>query len=89
MRGILNTQGNHVLIAKADGSGERVLADRKGFDAGSPRVSWSEDGKNLASTDDDPGNPTVNFHGEQRSNRTHESKTDPEANGVSASSSRR
>jgi transposase len=28
---------------------------------------------------DDPGNPTVNFHGEQRSNRTHESKTDPEA----------
>ena len=28
---------------------------------------------------DDPGSPTVNFHGEQRSNRTHESKTDPEA----------
>src|ERR1051326_8299725 len=28
---------------------------------------------------DDPGNPTVNFHGEQRSNQTHESKTDPEA----------
>jgi len=48
VRGILNTQGNQVLIAKADGSGERVLADRKGFDAGSPRVSWSEDGKNLA-----------------------------------------
>jgi transposase len=28
---------------------------------------------------DDPGNPTVNFHGEPRSNETHESKTDPEA----------
>lgn len=28
---------------------------------------------------DDPGNPTVNFHGEQRSNDTHESKTDPDA----------
>ena len=28
---------------------------------------------------DDPGNPTVNFHGEKRSNETHESKTDPEA----------
>jgi transposase len=28
---------------------------------------------------DDPGNPTVNFHGEERSNQTHESKTDPEA----------
>jgi len=28
---------------------------------------------------DDPGNPTVDFHGEKRSNATHESKTDPEA----------
>jgi transposase len=28
---------------------------------------------------DDPGNPTVNFHGERRSNATHHSTTDPEA----------
>ena len=28
---------------------------------------------------DDPGNPTVDFRGERRSNETHESKTDPEA----------
>jgi transposase len=28
---------------------------------------------------DDPGNPTVNFHGERRSNRTHRSTTDPDA----------
>lgn len=28
---------------------------------------------------DDKGNPTVNFHGDKRSNATHESKTDPEA----------
>src|SRR5262249_29498943 len=28
---------------------------------------------------DDPGNPTVNFRGEQRSNDTHRSTTDPEA----------
>lgn len=28
---------------------------------------------------DDPGNPTVNFHGEMRRNETHESTTDPEA----------
>jgi transposase len=28
---------------------------------------------------DDPGNPTVNFHGEKRSNQTHESTTDPES----------
>ena len=28
---------------------------------------------------DDPGNPTVNFHGERRTNATHASTTDPEA----------
>ena len=28
---------------------------------------------------EDPGNPTVDFHGEQRSNQTHQSTTDPEA----------
>jgi transposase len=28
---------------------------------------------------DDPGNPTVDFHGEKRSNHTHESTTDPDA----------
>jgi transposase len=28
---------------------------------------------------DDPGNPTVNFHGEPRSNATHASTTDPDA----------
>ena len=29
--------------------------------------------------DDDPGNPTVDFHGERRANATHQSTTDPEA----------
>jgi transposase len=28
---------------------------------------------------DDPGNPTVDFHGQERSNETHESKTDSDA----------
>ena len=28
---------------------------------------------------DDPGNPSVNFHGERRGNATHQSTTDPEA----------
>jgi len=32
-----------------------------------------------ATPPDDPGNPTVNFHGERRSNATHQSTTDPEA----------
>jgi transposase len=37
-----------------------------------------KDGKTPPSSDD-PGNPTVNFHGEKRSNQTHASKTDPDA----------
>jgi len=48
VRGILNPPSNQILVARADGTGERVLADRKGFGAGSPTVSWSADGKNLA-----------------------------------------
>jgi transposase len=36
-----------------------------------------KDGKNMPP--DDPGNPTVDFHGEKRSNQTHESTTDPDA----------
>ena len=36
-----------------------------------------KDGKNRPP--DDPGNPTVDFHGEKRSNQTHESTTDPDA----------
>src|SRR5712692_10594130 len=32
-----------------------------------------------ASRPDDPGNPTLNFHGESRRNDTHASTTDPEA----------
>jgi transposase len=37
-----------------------------------------KDGKN-AVPPDDPGNATVDFHGEKRSNETHASKTDPDA----------
>ncbi len=37
------------------------------------------DGDPPQTTDDDPGNPSVDFHGERRSNATHRSTTDPEA----------
>jgi len=39
----------------------------------------SKSADNKPPSDDAGGNPTVNFHGEKRSNETHESKTDPEA----------
>jgi hypothetical protein len=37
------------------------------------------DGTELERDESDPGNPTVNFHGEKRINTTHVSATDPEA----------
>ncbi len=37
------------------------------------------DGDPPRTTDADPGNPSVDFHGERRSNGTHQSTTDPEA----------
>jgi eukaryotic-like serine/threonine-protein kinase len=48
VRGILDPPGNNVLLANADGSGERVLAQRKGFGPGRANVSWSGDGRMLA-----------------------------------------
>jgi len=37
------------------------------------------DGSPPTTTDDDRGNPSVDFHGERRSNATHRSTTDPQA----------
>jgi transposase len=38
-----------------------------------------KDGSGAPPSDNDPGNPTVDFHGETRRNDTHESTTDPDA----------
>jgi len=48
VRGILEPLSNRILIANADGSGERVLVNRPSFAPGEPPVSWSADGKTLA-----------------------------------------
>jgi transposase len=61
------TSDEHFTV---DGTLLEAWASLKSFQA--------KDGKQ-APPPDDPGNPTVNFHGEERSNETHESKTDPEA----------
>ena len=44
---------------------------------GEPESLHKKDQKNPPP--DDPGNPTVDFHGENRSNETHVSTTDPDA----------
>jgi Tol biopolymer transport system component/predicted Ser/Thr protein kinase len=48
VRGILNPSGNEVLVANADGSGERAIAHLDGFAPAQMNVSWSADGKDLA-----------------------------------------
>ena len=61
------TSDEHFTV---DGTLLEAWAGAKSFQAKDTRPS---------SPPDDPGNPTVNFHGERRSNETHESRTDPEA----------
>jgi transposase len=64
--------------AKGLTSDEHFTVDGTLLEAWASAKSFQpKDGKQ--SPPDDPGNPTVNFRGERRSNETHESKTDPEA----------
>ncbi len=47
-RGIVDTFENAFLVAKADGSGERILTKRRSFNPGGSAVAWSPDGRTLA-----------------------------------------
>src|SRR5260370_32128838 len=50
------------------------------IEAGASHKSFKrKDGGGGEQPPDDPGNPTIDFHGEQRRNDTHQSTTDPEA----------
>jgi transposase len=64
--------------AKGLTSDEHFTVDGTLLDAWASLKSFRLKGKQPPPPDD-PGNPTVNFRGEKRSNDTHESKTDPEA----------
>jgi transposase len=61
-------------------SGEHFTVDGTLIEAWASLKSFQRKGAEASKrSDDDPGNPTVNFHGERRSNETHQSTTDPEA----------
>ena len=71
---VLEQAGDAKLLSdehfSVDGTLIEAWASQKSFQkkaGGGPRAN------------DDAGNPTVDFHGEQRSNDTHESTTDPDA----------
>ena len=59
-------------------SGEHFTVDGTLLEAWAGLKSFKRKGERPRPPDD-PGNPTVNFHGEKRSNATHASTTDPEA----------
>src|SRR3989454_4852191 len=60
-------------------SDEHFTVDGTLLEAWASAKSFQPKQGNPAPPPDDPGNPTVNFRGERRSNETHESKTDPDA----------
>ena len=70
-----------VLLAKDKHllSDEHFTVDGTLIEAWASMKSFVRKGKKAKGTDDDSGNPTVDFHGEKRTNQTHESTTDPEA----------
>jgi transposase len=59
-------------------SDEHFTVDGTLIEAWASLKSFQRKGEKNTPTDD-PGNPTVDFHGEMRSNDTHESTTDPDA----------
>jgi transposase len=60
-------------------SDEHFTVDGTLVEAWASLKSFQRKDKKPSQPPDDPGNPTVNFHGERRSNQTHRSTTDAEA----------
>jgi transposase len=71
------------VVAQARGlnllSDEHFTVDGTLVEAWASLKSFKRKDAGPSEPPDDPGNPTVNFHGERRSNATHQSTTDPEA----------
>src|SRR5262250_551939 len=65
--------------AKGLTSDEHFTVDGTLLEAWAGAKSFQPKDKKPSPPPDDPGNPTVSFRGERRSNETHESRTDPEA----------
>jgi transposase len=71
---VLDQASNRRLL-----SSEHFTVDGTLIEAWAGQKSFRKKEEPGAPPPDDPGNPTVDFHGEKRSNATHESTTDPEA----------
>ncbi len=60
-------------------SAEHFTVDGTLIDAWAGHKSFRRKGQKPTTPPDDPGNPSVDFTGEKRSNKTHQSTTDPES----------
>jgi transposase len=60
-------------------SDEHFTVDGTLLEAWASLKSFRRKGAGPTEPPDDPGNPTINFHGEARRNDTHQSTTDPDA----------
>src|SRR5258708_4070683 len=60
-------------------SDEHFTVDGTLLEAGGGLKSCRKKDEDPTPPPDDPGNPTINFHGETRRNDTHQSTTDPDA----------
>ena len=71
------------VVAQARGlnllSDEHFTVDGTLVEAWASLKSFKRKDAGPSDPPDDPGNPTVNFHGERRGHATHQSTTDPEA----------
>ncbi len=71
------------VLAQAKGrdllSSEHFTVDGTLIEAWASQKSFRAKDEPGDAPPDDPGNPTVDFHGEKRSNATHQSTTDPES----------
>jgi transposase len=65
--------------AKGWASDEHFTVDGTLLEAWASLKSFQPKDRKDTTSPDDPGNPTVNFHGEKRSNQTHISTTDADA----------
>lgn len=75
MAGVLRAAAARHLL-----SHEHFTVDGTQLEAWASQKSFRPKGQPVPpSGDEDPGNPSINFHGEKRSNTTHASTTDPDA----------
>src|SRR3989441_12678527 len=71
---VLERAGGYGLL-----SDEHFTVDGTLVEAAAGLKSFKKGGERDKTLPDDPGNPTLNFHGEKRSNQTHQSTTDSDS----------